>query len=133
MLIWRHICFALASLIVQCTYKIINVSQQRCPCICFHEVAIVAICIKSTTITLRPLNFQWLPNFSAFISCFSWYVFGCSQLNWPWYFEQCSVAPAIFLQNKSSYLIVYLRKKTCAKIWRQKSSEATIRGDWILF
>ena len=58
MLIWRRICFALASLIAQCTFKIINVSQQRCPCICFHEVAIVAIYIQFTTDTFRSLNFQ---------------------------------------------------------------------------
>ena len=33
MLIWRHICFAMAFLIAQCIFKIVNVSQQRCPCL----------------------------------------------------------------------------------------------------
>ena len=32
----------MASLIAQCTFKIVNVSQQRCPGVCFDKVAIIA-------------------------------------------------------------------------------------------
>ena len=94
MLIWRHICFAMASLIAQCTFKIVNVSQQRCPCICFDKVAIITIYIQFTTVTFWSYDFQWLPIFSAFISGFP-YVSGFSQLNWPWHSKQCSVAPEL--------------------------------------
>ena len=51
MLISRHVCFAMASLIAKCTFKIVNVSQQKCPCICFDKVAIIAIYIQFTTAT----------------------------------------------------------------------------------
>ena len=72
MLIWLHVCFAMASLITQCTFKIVNVSQQGCPCTYFDEVAIIGVYIQFTTVTFWSLNFQWLPNFSAFISCLFW-------------------------------------------------------------
>ena len=57
MLIWRHICFAMTSLIAQCTFKIANVCQQRWPCICFDKVAIIAICIQFTTVSFWSYNF----------------------------------------------------------------------------
>ena len=69
MQIWRHICFAMASLIaLQCAFKIVNVSQQNCPCICFDKVAIIAIYIHFATVTFWSYDFQWLPNFSTFKS-----------------------------------------------------------------
>ena len=37
------ICFGMASLIAQCTSKMVNVSQERCPCVCFDEVSTIAI------------------------------------------------------------------------------------------
>ena len=64
MLIWRHICFAMTSLIAQCIFKIINVSQQRCPCICFDEVTIIAIYIRFNTVAFWSFNFLWLLDFS---------------------------------------------------------------------
>ena len=45
----------MASLIGQCTFKIFNVSQQRCPCICFDKVAIIAIYIQFTTVDIQQL------------------------------------------------------------------------------
>ena len=66
MLIWRHICFAMGSLIAQCTFKIVNVSQQRCPCICSDKVAIIAIYIRFNTVAFWSFNFLWLLNFSDF-------------------------------------------------------------------
>ena len=72
MLISRHICFAMASLIAQGISKIVNVSQQRCSCISFHEVASIIFYMRFTAVAFWCFNFQWPPNFSAFISCFSW-------------------------------------------------------------
>ena len=71
-LIWRQICPAMASLVLQCNFKIVNVSQQRCPCICFHNVAIIAIYIQFTNVT-----------FCFYILLF-WMSLGvCNHLNWP--------------------------------------------------
>ena len=70
-LIWHQICSAMASLFPTCTFKIVNVSQQRYPYICFHKVTIITIYIQFSTVTFRSFNFQWLPNFFAFISCLS--------------------------------------------------------------
>ena len=95
MLIWRHICFSMASLIAQCTFKIVNVSQQRCSYICFNEVVIIAIYIRFNTAAFWSLNFQWIPNFLLLYLASLDNVFGCSHLNWPWHFKQCSVAPEI--------------------------------------
>ena len=50
MLICGHIYFAMASLIAQCTFKIVNVSQKRCSCIYFDKAAIIAIYIQFTTV-----------------------------------------------------------------------------------
>ena len=95
MLIWRHIYFAMASLIAQCTFKIVDVCQQRFPYICFDEVAIIVIYIWFTTVAFWSLNFQWLPNFSALYMASFDNIFVCSQLNWPWHFKQWSVAPEL--------------------------------------
>ena len=95
MLIWCHICFAMASLIAQCTFKIVNFSQQRCLCICFDKVAIIAIYIQFTT-----LHFDLIISSDSLIFLLLYLasldnVFGCSQLNWPWHSKQCSVAPEL--------------------------------------
>ena len=52
-LIWRQICSAMASLVPQSTFQINNVSQQRCPCICFDKVTIIAIYIGFVTVTFQ--------------------------------------------------------------------------------
>ena len=95
MSIWRHICFAMASLIAQCTFKMVTISQQSCSCIRFDEVAIITIYIRFTTVAFWSLNFQWLPNFSALYMASFDNIFVCSQLNWPWHFKQWSVAPEL--------------------------------------
>ena len=69
-LIWYQICSAMISLISQCNVDIVNLFQQRCPCICFHKVTFIVIYIWFATVTFWSFNFQWLPNFSAFIFLF---------------------------------------------------------------
>ena len=95
MLIWHHICLAMASLIVQCTFKIVNVSQQRCPCICFDEVAIIMSYIHFTTVAFYLLISNDSLIFLLLYLASLDNVFSCSQLNWPWHFKQCSVAPEL--------------------------------------
>ena len=94
MLISRHTCFAMASLIAQGTSKIVNVSQQRCSCISFHEVTSITFYMRFTA-----LHFDlWIssdPLIFLLLYLASLDVFGFSQLNWPWHFKQCSVAPEL--------------------------------------
>ena len=95
-LIWHHICFAMASLIAQCAFKIVNVSRQRCPCICFDKVP-----SSRFTFNLLLLHFDLIIS-SDFLIFLVLYlasldnVFWCSQLNWPWHgIDQCSVPPEL--------------------------------------
>ena len=37
-LTWWWMCFVRASLILQCTFKFVSFSQQRCSCICFQKI-----------------------------------------------------------------------------------------------
>ena len=95
MLIWRHICFAMASLIAQFTFKIVNVSQQRFPCICFEKVAIITIYIRFTILPFDLIIFIDSLIFLLLYLAYLSNVFGCNQLNWPWYSKQCSLAPEL--------------------------------------
>ena len=71
-LIWRQICFAVASLILQCSFQIANVSQKRCPCTFFwQDYNSHRIYIGFTTVLFRSFNFQWLLNFSVSLPYFS--------------------------------------------------------------
>ena len=81
MLIWRHICFAMASLIAQFTFKIVNVSQQRCPCICFEKVDIITIYIRFTILPFDLIIFIDSLIFLLLYLAYLSNVFGCSQLN----------------------------------------------------
>ena len=120
----------MASLVTQCIFKIVNVSQQSSLLqgyqfaiyILFNPVynlvprPSVHLFVKKgkrkrgtflkttlgTRFAIRSFNFQWLPNFSAFLLlCFYASsasldnIFGCDQLNWPWHFKQCSIAPEL--------------------------------------
>ena len=81
MLIWRHICFSMASLIAQCTFKIVNLSQQRYVFILtklsssrFIFISLLLhfdLIISSDSLIFLLLYLASLDN-----------VFGCSQLNW---------------------------------------------------
>ena len=92
-LIWRHICFAMASLTAHCTFKIVNVSQQRWPFVLtklltFQFIFNLLLSYFHLLISSDSLIFLLL-----YLACFD--VFGCSQLNWPWHFKQCFVAPEL--------------------------------------
>ena len=96
MLMWHHICVAMVSLIAQCSFKIVNVSQQRCPCICFDKFAIIAMIFD-----LLLLHSDLIISSDCLILLLLYqasldYVLGCSQLNWPWHSKQCSLAPQLF-------------------------------------
>ena len=87
MLIWRHICFAMAS------FKIVNVSQQRCPFVLAKLLTLqfifeLLLSYFDLLISSDSLSFLLL-----YLACFD--VFGCSQFNWPWHFKQCFVAPEL--------------------------------------
>ena len=80
-LIWRQICFAVASLILQCSFQIANVSQKRCPCTFFDKITVIVIYIGFTTVLFRSFNFQWLQIFLFLYLVFLDNVFECNQLN----------------------------------------------------
>ena len=90
MLIWRHIYFALASLIAQCTFKIVDVCQQR-----FVLTKLPSLWF---IFDLPLLHFDLLISSDSLIFLLLYLasrdnVFGCSQLNWSCHFKQCLVAP----------------------------------------
>ena len=85
-LIWRQICFAVASLILQCSFQIANVSQKRCSHVLFFD--------KITTVIVFILDllrsyFDLLISSDSLIFLFLYLifldnVFECIQLNL-WY------------------------------------------------
>ena len=93
MLIWCYISFAMVFLIAQCTFKIVNISQQRCPCIFFTKLLsswfIFDLLLSHFNLLFSSETLIFLLLYLASVDN----VFGCSQLNWPWHFRQCSVAP----------------------------------------
>lgn len=76
-------------MVLQCSFKIVNLSQQKCLCICYYKVTVIALIIQFTTATAGSFNLQELTKFSAFISLF----YGYNKLNWPWNFKQYSIVP----------------------------------------
>ena len=106
---WRQICFEMASFVLQCTIKIVNVSQQRCSCISFHNVTIIANYIGFTAVTFRSFNFQGLPYFLFLYLASLGNVSGADQLNWPWHIKQCYIAPELshFLLMLSGWLKLF--------------------------
>ena len=77
----------MTSLIPRRTFKVVNVSQQSCPCICFYEVTIIAIYIRHISIyivTFRSFSFH--DTLIFFLLCLVFQdVFWYNQLNWPWH------------------------------------------------
>ena len=98
MLIWHHICFAMASLIAQCTFKIDFMFHSKG----VHVFVLTKLPSSRFTLNLLLLHFNLMISSGSLIflllylasldnvSCFS-------QLNWPWHSKQCSVAPELFL------------------------------------
>ena len=93
MLIWRHICFEIAFL--NETFKIVNVSQQI-----VHVFVFTRLPSWRFISDLLLSHFDLLKSSDSLIFLLLYLasldnVFGCSQLNWPWHFQQCSVAPEL--------------------------------------
>ena len=96
MLICRHICFAMVSLIAQCTFKIVNVSEQKCP----YLFVLTKLPSLRFIFDLLLLHFDLLISSDSLVFLLLYLaslnnVFGCSQLNWPWHFKKCSVEPEL--------------------------------------
>ena len=95
MLIWRHNCFVMASLIVQWTFKIVKFLNKG-----LHVFVFTKLPSSRFIFDLLLLHFDLLisSDFLIFLLLYLVYldnVFRCSQLNWPWHFKQRSVPPEL--------------------------------------
>ena len=95
MLIWRHIYYLMASLLAQCTFKMLIFLRKGVHVFVLTKLPALWFIFDLLLLHLNLLvSNGFLIFLFLYLSSFD-YVFGCSQLNWLLHFKQCSVAPEL--------------------------------------
>ena len=95
MLIWRHIYYLTASLLAQCTFKMLIFHRKGVHVFVLTKLPALWFIFDLLLLHLNLLvSNGFLIFLFLYLSSFD-YVFGCSQLNWLLHFKQCSVAPEL--------------------------------------